>query len=38
MTEGMRVVETGSLTLEPQIAAHAEEMFVVLSDPRDLHS
>ena len=29
----MRVIETGSLTLEPQIAAHAEEMFVVLSDP-----
>jgi RimJ/RimL family protein N-acetyltransferase len=29
----MRVIETGSLTLEPQTAAHAEEMFVVLSDP-----
>ncbi len=29
----MRVVETGSLTLEPQTAAHAEEMFAVLSDP-----
>ena len=28
----MRVIETGSLTLEPQTAAHAEEMFVVLSD------
>ena len=33
MTTRMRVVETGSFTLEPQIAAHAEEMFVVLSDP-----
>jgi ribosomal-protein-alanine N-acetyltransferase len=29
----MRIVETESLTLEPQTAAHAEEMFVVLSDP-----
>jgi ribosomal-protein-alanine N-acetyltransferase len=29
----MRVIETGSLTLEPQTAAHAEEMFVVLTDP-----
>jgi RimJ/RimL family protein N-acetyltransferase len=29
----MRVVETGSLALEPQTAAHAEEMFAVLSDP-----
>lgn len=29
----MRVIETGSLTLEPQTAAHAEEMFMVLSDP-----
>jgi [ribosomal protein S5]-alanine N-acetyltransferase len=29
----MRVIETGSLTLEPQTAAHAEEMFTVLSDP-----
>ncbi len=29
----MRVIETGSLTLEPQTAAHSEEMFVVLSDP-----
>lgn len=29
----MRVVETPALTLEPQIAAHADEMFVVLSDP-----
>jgi len=33
MTARMRVIETGSLTLEPQIMAHAEEMFVVLSDP-----
>jgi hypothetical protein len=29
----MRVLETGALTLEPQTAAHAEEMFRVLSDP-----
>jgi ribosomal-protein-alanine N-acetyltransferase len=29
----MRVIETGSLKLEPQTAAHAEEMFAVLSDP-----
>jgi RimJ/RimL family protein N-acetyltransferase len=29
----MRVIKAGSLTLEPQIAAHAEEMFAVLSDP-----
>jgi RimJ/RimL family protein N-acetyltransferase len=29
----MRVIETGRLTLEPQVAAHAEEMFVVLGDP-----
>jgi RimJ/RimL family protein N-acetyltransferase len=29
----MRVIETARFTLEPQIAAHAEEMFVVLSDP-----
>jgi ribosomal-protein-alanine N-acetyltransferase len=29
----MQVIETGSLTLEPQTAAHAEEMFAVLSDP-----
>ena len=29
----MRVIETGSLTLEPQTAAHAVEMFAVLSDP-----
>jgi ribosomal-protein-alanine N-acetyltransferase len=28
----MRVIETGSLTLEPQTAAHAEEMFAVLGD------
>jgi RimJ/RimL family protein N-acetyltransferase len=27
-----RVIQTGSLTLEPQTAAHAEEMFAVLSD------
>ncbi len=29
----MRVIEAGNLTLEPQTAAHAEEMFAVLSDP-----
>jgi RimJ/RimL family protein N-acetyltransferase len=29
----MRVIKTGSFTLEPQTAAHAEEMFAVLSDP-----
>jgi RimJ/RimL family protein N-acetyltransferase len=29
----MRVIETGSLSLEPQTAAHAEEMFAVLGDP-----
>jgi RimJ/RimL family protein N-acetyltransferase len=29
----MHVVEGPGLTLEPQMAAHAEEMFVVLSDP-----
>jgi len=29
----MQVIGTGSLTLEPQTAAHAEEMFAVLSDP-----
>lgn len=29
----MRVVVTGDLTLEPQVAANADEMFGVLSDP-----
>ena len=29
----MRVIDTGNLILEPQIAEHANEMFVVLSDP-----
>jgi [ribosomal protein S5]-alanine N-acetyltransferase len=29
----MHSVTTGSLTLEPQTAAHAAEMFAVLSDP-----
>jgi len=29
----MRVIETDSLTLEPQTAAHAKDMFAVLSDP-----
>ena len=31
--ERMRVIESGHLLLEPQLAAHADEMFVVLSDP-----
>ena len=30
---GMKVIEAGGLRLEPQVAAHAAEMFVVLSDP-----
>ena len=29
----MRLIKTSNLTLEPQIAAHAEEMFAVLGDP-----
>jgi len=29
----MRVINTARLTLEPQTAAHVNEMFVVLSDP-----
>ncbi|MGE5169696.1 MAG: GNAT family N-acetyltransferase [Rudaea sp.] len=29
----MRVVHTGDLTLEPQTAGHAAQMFAVLSDP-----
>src|SRR5258706_14351644 len=29
----MRLIQTVSLTLEPQTAAHAGEMFAVLSDP-----
>jgi ribosomal-protein-alanine N-acetyltransferase len=29
----MNVIRAGSLVLEPQIAAHAAEMFTVLSDP-----
>jgi ribosomal-protein-alanine N-acetyltransferase len=33
MTAPMRAVEAGVLTLEPQIAAHAPEMFTILSDP-----
>ena len=32
MTE-MRTVETQRLRLEPQIATHADEMFIILSDP-----
>ena len=34
ITTHMRTLQTASLTLEPQTAAHAEEMFVVLCDPR----
>ncbi len=29
----MRTLRSGPLTLDPQMAAHAEEMFAVLSDP-----
>lgn len=29
----MRSLAAGDVTLEPQVAAHAEEMFAVLSDP-----
>ncbi len=29
----MRVIETATLVLEPQVASHADEMFAVLSDP-----
>ncbi len=29
----MRTIATARLTLEPQLAAHADEMFVVLGDP-----
>ena len=29
----MNTIETATLTLEPQVAAHADEMFGVLSDP-----
>jgi RimJ/RimL family protein N-acetyltransferase len=29
----MRTLRSGPLTLEPQLASHAEEMFAVLSDP-----
>lgn len=29
----MNVIEAGGIRLEPQVAAHADEMFVVLSDP-----
>lgn len=31
--KGMNPLCIGSITLEPQLAAHAKEMFVVLSDP-----
>ncbi len=30
----MRRIDTARLTLEPQVAAHAEAMFAVLSDPK----
>ena len=29
----MRTIETATLTLEPQVAAHADAMFAVLGDP-----
>ncbi len=29
----MHVIESAGLTLEPQVKAHAEEMFIILSDP-----
>ena len=29
----MNTIRVGSLVLEPQVAAHAAEMFAVLSDP-----
>jgi ribosomal-protein-alanine N-acetyltransferase len=29
----MRVIETDSFILEPQVATHADEMFIVLGDP-----
>jgi ribosomal-protein-alanine N-acetyltransferase len=29
----MRSIRANGLTLEPQVAAHADAMFVVLSDP-----
>jgi RimJ/RimL family protein N-acetyltransferase len=29
----MRVIETATVVLEPQVAGHADEMFAVLSDP-----
>lgn len=32
-TEKMQTIYTDRLTLEPQIAAHADAMFIVLSDP-----
>src|SRR5207247_7165268 len=33
VVNSMRVIATGRLILEPQVAAHADEMFAVLSDP-----
>jgi [ribosomal protein S5]-alanine N-acetyltransferase len=33
MTPDLALIRADGLTLEPQTAAHAEEMFVVLSDP-----
>src|SRR5215468_9160085 len=32
--EPMRVIDAGSLSLEPQTVQHADEMFIVLSDPK----
>src|SRR5439155_19127566 len=33
LERAMHVIESASLALEPQVVAHAAEMFVVLSDP-----
>ena len=33
MNMNMRVLVTDKLTLEPQVAAHAEELFLILGDP-----
>ncbi len=29
----MQIIKTATLTLEPQVAAHADELFILLSDP-----
>ena len=34
ITTHMRTLQTASLTLEPQTEAHAQDMFIVLCDPR----